>query len=371
MDAEFAIPEREFENRVKRTQELMHERGIDGLIAASSYAEREGHVCYLVNHHISFPNTMSHIGLGHAAVVLPAEGKPTLIAPFGYEADKVVGIESGKTGLSIVKDVVAAVKENALDGKRIGVAGIDVLPVEYYEGMRQALPKATFDLADDIIESQRVIKSPAELRLMREAARIADEGILAGMESVKEGVRECDIELAARKAAFDAGVDFIPRVRVSTGKKIAAIKWPQSTRRRLERGDFVFIDFIGWYKNYGFDTSRARVVGDPTDEQVKLLEATIDATDWMIEVMKPGVERYFVTTMARDRTINPMAHHIGIDICENVFLAGSKFTPRPNMVLCVEPGVPDPKFGSMPIEEEIIITETGAEVITHCPRVFW
>jgi Xaa-Pro dipeptidase len=368
-----AISEKEFESRVKNTQKMMSERGFQGLVAVSSYAEREGHVCYLTNHHTSFPNVMSHIGLGHAAAVLTATEKPILISPMGYQKDKVVGIEYAKTGFDYVGDVVAALKERKLDEKKIGVAGMDVLPVEYYGRLKQSLPKATLEPANDILESQRVIKSPMEQKILREAARIACEGLLAGIETVKDGVRECDVELAARKAAVEAGVDYVVRVRVSSGKRIAELGWPMATKKIIRKGEFVYLDFIGWFQNYGFDTSRITVAGDPTEEQKELLETAIDATDWMMETMKPGTERKYVFASAREKMIIPIAHHIGIDICENWAVnIGTKTTFKPGMVLCVEPSVIDPKLGStLNFEEEVIINSTGAELITRCPRVFW
>ena len=79
----FAIPREEFEERRTRTQQALQAKDLDGLIAFSCYAEREGHVCYLANHHLSFPNVMSHMGLGYAALVLPAEGLGVLVSPFG------------------------------------------------------------------------------------------------------------------------------------------------------------------------------------------------------------------------------------------------------------------------------------------------
>jgi len=373
MVKEFAISEKEFEHRINRTQKLASERGLQGLIAVSSYAEREGHVCYLTNHHTSFPNSMTHIGLGHAAVVLPMTGKPILIAPMGYQKDEVVGIEYAKTGFDYVSEIVAALKDKKLDDKRIGIAGLDVLPVEYYHRMKQSLSKATFESANDVLESQRLIKSPAEQKILREAARIADEGLKAGMEAVKEGVRECDVALAARKAAVDAGADYIARIRVASRERIAGLAWPMNTRKKMRSGEFVYLDFIGWFRNYGFDTSRVTVVDNPTEKQRELLEAAIEATDWIIETMKPGTEKRYVVTMAREKLIMPIAHHIGIDIVETwAVMPGSKTVFKPSMVLCVEPGVTDPKLGTtLNLEDEVIITDSGAEVITRCPRVFW
>lgn len=367
-----ALPREEFEKRLERTQELLHQRELDGLIAFSSYAEREGHVCYLTNHHNSFPNVLSHVGLGHAALVLPGKGKGVLVSPMGYEAEKVIGIDYAKTGCNLIADIVSAVREKRLDDRKIGIVGLDVIPTEYYNGLVEALPEVTFVDANDLLESQRIIKSRAEVELLREAARIADVGLQAGMGAVREGITQYEIGLAARGAALDAGADFIPRVRVSSGKKISTLSWPMATEKKVEKGDFVYLDFIGWFGNYGFDNSRVTVVGEPSEKQRDYLGHLVEATEWMIGVLKPGLEIEFVYTESRGRAIRPFGHGIGLEICENPWVTiGRRLTLQPNMVICVEPMVISPEFGSMSIEDTVVVTETKAELLTQCPRVFW
>jgi Xaa-Pro aminopeptidase len=372
MTGAMSIPREEFACRRERTQRLLHERGLDGLIAFSSYAEREGHVCYLSNHHLSFPNILSHKGLGHAALVLPAEGLGVLVSPFGYEEDKCVEIEAARTGLNLVTDLLVTVKEKKLNRSRLGIAGLDVIPAEYYRALEQYLPRATLEDANDLLESQRMIKSQAELDLLRQAARVADVGLQAGIETVKEGVSAHEVELAARKAALEAGADFIARVRVSSGKKVAELRWPQVDARRLEEGDLIFLDLIGWVGNYGFDNSRVTVVGRPTDDQVEYLDHLVEATDWMIGALKPGVPIEFVYTESRGREITPFAHGIGLEICENPWITTKqRVALEPNMVLCVEPTLGSKQFGSMAIEDTVAITEGGVQVLNQCPRRFW
>lgn len=372
MTENIGLPKEEFENRIKRTQELLRGRGLDGLIAFSSYAEREGHVCYLTNHHITFPNAMSHTGLGYAAFVLPADGMGVLVSPLGYQEDVVVGIDYAKTGFNLVSDLVSAIKEKNLDDKKIGIAGLDVIPVEYYHNMKQLLPSTIFYDANNILESQRIVKSTAELELLRKAARIADEGLMVGMEAAEEGVKEYEIELVVRKAALDAGADFIPRVRVSSGKRITTLTWPMAKDKRLKKGEFVYIDLIGWYKNYGFDNSRVKVLGTPTKEQRDFLETVVDATQWMIKVLKPKVQIHFVFTMARGKSIIPIAHGIGIEITENPWITiGRRFKLMPNMVLCVEPIVVSTEFGGVSIEDTVVVTEKGVKVLNKCPKILW
>jgi Xaa-Pro aminopeptidase len=365
------ISKDEFESRLQRAQELMRQKDFDGLLVFSGFQEREGHVSYLTNHHNTFPNVLSHMGLGHSALVLPAKGLGTLISPFGYETNKVVNIDVAKTGFVLVADILAALKERGLDTGRLGIAGLDVIPAEYYEMIKKGMGKATFEVANEIIESMRLLKSPGEIELLRKAARVADAGLLAGMEASREGATGHDVELAVRSAGFGAGADFIPRVRVSTGPKLQALNWPMSTGKKIAKGDFVYLDVIGWANGYGFDNSRIKVVGKPTDEQKDYLDHVVEATEWMIGILKPGARLGLVMTMSRERQIVAFGHGIGLEICENPWLTlgPSKALIEPNMVLCIEPNVIDRQFGGMCIEDMVVITDTGVEVLNQCPRV--
>ncbi len=362
----------EFEQRIANTQKVMAERGFDGLVAFASYQERQGHVAYLTNHFISFPNVMSHVGFGHAVVVLPAEAPPILIAPMGYEAEKVHGIASAKTGFNLIADVISAVNELGLTEAKLAAVGTDVIPAEYYAALGAALPGATIEPANDILEAQRAIKSPAEIELLRKAARVADIGLEAGMRAVRKGASQFDIEMAARRAALDAGADFIPRVRVANGKQVTTLGWPMVKNQVLEDGDFVYLDFIGWVGGYGFDNSRVTVVGKPSDAQRDYLEHLVEATEWMIEILEPGKPVEFCYTESRARTIMPFGHGIGLAICENPWVTlGRAVTLEPGMVVSIEPVVIDQTLGGANIEDTVLVTETGIEVLNQCPRRFW
>jgi Xaa-Pro aminopeptidase len=366
------LPKSEFLRRIDHTQQLLRQRDFAGLIAFSSYQERQGHVAYLTNHFISFPNVMSHVGFGHAAVVLPADRPPTLVAPMGHETEKVHGIDAAKTGFDFLADLTAAVREKGLASTRIAIVGSDVIPAEYYHRLVAAFPKATIEPANDLLESQRIRKSPAEIELLRAAAHVADAGLEAGMKAVRAGARQFDIELAARRAALQAGADFIPRVRVANGQTISTLGWPMVRDRVLEKGDLVYLDFIGWYGGYGFDNSRVAVVGKPSDRQKDYLEHLVEATEWMIEVIEPGKEIEFVFTESRARTIMPFGHGIGLEICENPWVTlGRSVTLEPNMVVSIEPIVVSQEMGGMNIEDTVLVTEDGIEVLNQCPRRFW
>ena len=92
----------------------------------------------------------------------------------------------------------------------------------------------------------------------------------------------------------------------------------------------------------------------------------------MINTIKLGVTRYYTTCIYKDRTITPFAHGIGIEVCEKPWiLPNSRLRFKSGMVLCVEPNVFIPHVGSLGLEQEVVTTSTGVEVITSCPTVYW
>ncbi|MDA8054476.1 MAG: Xaa-Pro peptidase family protein [Thermoplasmatales archaeon] len=372
MDNKFWITKEEFEGRRKKVQDEMRKEGYDGLVIFSGYVEREGHVCYLTNHHSSFPNVMSHKGLGYSAYVLPSEGEGALVAPFGFEEDKVVNIGSAQTGMNIVEGLKSAISDTNLYGKRLGVIGSDIIPAEYYLNLTDHLGKK-LDRVDHIEENLRAIKSEAELRILRESALVSDAGLKAGMESVKEGKKELDIALAATNASIEAGADMIARVRISSGKHLISLRWPMATDREIKKGDFVYIDFIGFYKNYGFDVQRIKTVGEATSEQKAALTQAKEAEEWMIDLMKPGKTIKLIKASSRGFRIDPFMHGIGLEICEtpSCMLEGSSFKVQEHMVLCVEPSAGNNEFGDLALEDMIEVTNQGAKVLNKYSRELW
>lgn len=372
MEKGLSIPKQEFEGRVKTIQEEMHNKGYEGLIIFSGYVEREGHVCYLTNHHSSFPNVMSHKGLGYSAYVLPSEGNGVLVAPFGYEEDKVVNIDFAKSEANIVKGINSSIDELKLKEKKLGVIGYDVVPAEYYLGVTNFLGRK-LDNLDHVEENLRSVKSEAELKIMREAAKVGDAGLQAAMESAQEGKKEWEIADAASRAAIEHGAQFIARVRISSGQKMASLRWPMATDRELRKGDLVYIDFIGFYNNYGFDVQRMKTVGPPSKEQKLALDQAKEAEDWMVSLMKPGNAVKLIRASSRKFTIDPLLHGIGLEICETptCMLAGSNFKVKEHMVLCVEPAASSREFGDLALEDMVEVTSNGPKLLNSYERELW
>jgi len=376
----FSISEWEYQTRVRMIRDAVHELGYGGLLAVSGYGERDGNVCYLCGHKNAFPysaRTELVSGLGYSAYLVPSEEETTLISPLGYQADAVVGVGKTRSGTNFVPDMVNSIKASSLQNSKLALAGSDIIPAIYLDEIRRALPQLSLEFRDDILAAKRMIKSENEIRLIREASRIADKAIRTAVDSIKPGMTESAIGNIARKAAMDEGADYVVRDRVRSGSETGkGMRWPFSSRRKLKRGELVSIDFVGWANLYGFDVMRMGSAGRPTEEQMSLVELAGEATRAMSHALTDGGDiktsiaqlNQFETTGI---SVSAFGHAIGLDIVEGPYLLpGTGGKAQKNMVFCVEPTVRTAKQSAC-IENEVIVTAGKTETITKLPLALW
>ncbi len=376
----------EVRGRLDRTRRMTAERGLDGLVVIGrAFYDRPGDLAYLTNHFPPFPASVFSTvqkGLGHGLLLLPVRGAPALIIDgWAYRKDMMV-IEDIRADSDLGRGLVGALQERGLATARIGLVGEDILPLALYREITGALPGLVVEPADDLVRSQRTIKSASEQALLRRAAEVAHTGLRAAVERIREGVRESAVCATGIGAAMDEGADFVRYLRIHSGPDSAyGSRWPQATSRRLERGDLVTLDIIGAVRGYQFDVLRTTVVGAPDAEQRRLLEAVAQATDAAVAEARPGAMCGDLVRLANalleragygKHTRNFMGHGIGLETVEEPYLT-PEITVRlqPGMVLCIEPGVHIPGWGGASIEQEVIVTEGEPEVITHTPARLW
>jgi Xaa-Pro aminopeptidase len=218
----------------------------------------------------------------------------------------------------------------------------------------------------------RAIKSEDELRLIRQASKIADKAMAVAIKSIKPGMSESAIGSVARKAAMDAGADYVVRDRVHSGSEMGHLRWPFASSKKVRRGELVSVDFVGWVKSYGFDILRIGCAGRPNRKQLRLVEVAGEATQVMSARLTNQSEIQSSISALKDLEkegfhISPFGHGIGLEIVENPYLfPGVTGKVRKNMVFCVEPDVTW-KGGWASIENEIIVTDGKPEVLTKLP----
>jgi Xaa-Pro aminopeptidase len=219
--------------------------------------------------------------------------------------------------------------------------------------------------AGGLFAAQRMVKTAEELALIRRAVSVALPRFARAFASLKPGAVEADIS-----AAF--GGENVVQFGESS-----ALPHGASTSRTLARGDAVLIDAWDKPEGYFYDITRSTCFGKPSDEYSKVWSIVLDAQSAAIEKAAPGVPCFEVDAAAR-RVIEKagygaffthrLGHGLGIDVHEAPYMvADNKTILTPGMTFTSEPGIYLPGRFGVRIEDDIVVTEKGAESLS--PRV--
>lgn len=354
---------------VARVRDAIGRAGLDAVIAMSP----EG-LAYCAG---AVPPSLRTVRQRLAAAVIPATGATEGIV-VALEAPLMRAESWMDTVTAYVEfeqhpvDLLVAVLErHGLDDGRLGIE-TTYLPAADHERLVRALPRAEIISADGLLADLRVVKTAAEIALIRDiglaAQRIADECCAL----VGPGVTERELgNLIAERYAI-AGGDRLTMLVVGSGPRSAHPNAPP-TDRRLERGDVVRLDIIGTKRHYYSDVARTAVVGPPNDEQRRIYGLLNDVHERALEALRPGVQSadvHRIYAEAMERAGLPpyhfVGHGLGVTLHEEPFVHARTSVPlEENMVLCIEPlTFIDGRFG-VQIEDEVLITADGCEPITR------
>jgi Xaa-Pro aminopeptidase len=309
------------------------------------------------------------------AVLDVASGNVTL---FGFDF-YVDSIEARFPWIEDVRpmpaDMPATIAERARGASRIGFDAF--LPYFTGEALARALDGVEIVDASAVISRTRAIKSPAEVEIIRRSVAIAEIGMNAGIQSCREGVREFEAAAEAEYAMRRAGAEGFPFMNVVTSGENVAIMQELSTDRIMRRGDLVMLDLGCLFEGYNSDFARSVVVGDaPSEEQRRMYQVVHAALQEMLGEMRPGVEVSRLDAIAR-RVIDEggfgpwtykyfVGHGIGMSPWELPIVdAATSTVLEPGMVIDVEPGIHKPGVGGVRLEDTVLITEDGSEVLTR------
>jgi len=253
------------------------------------------------------------------------------------------------------------------------------LTVAEFESLRSALPTVEFLATPHRVEALRTIKDKDEVAEIRQAIEMAERAFamlragLRGQDSEKdtadalEGyLRRC----GASSASFPPIVAVGPR---------AALPHAQPTATaRIDQADFVLVDWGATASPYKSDLTRVLVTGKVTSKFEKVYRTVLAAQERGIAAIRPGVKARDVDAEARSVIedagfgrffTHGLGHGLGLDIHEAPALRKeSDVRLQPGMVITVEPGIYLPGWGGIRIEDDVLVTPDGCEVLTHVPK---
>ncbi|MBM3286129.1 MAG: aminopeptidase P family protein [Candidatus Eisenbacteria bacterium] len=271
-----------------------------------------------------------------------------------------------------------AVQMLGLDGKRIGVEPRQLRLLEFGY-VKAGAPEAEFPDASRVLSASRLKKDQSEVELMRRAVRIAQNALEAAIPLIKIGMTERDLasELVMQllKNGSDPEFPFAPIV--SSGPH-SADPHASPTDRKLAVGDILLVDWGAAYGGYMSDLTRTFAIGEVSAEFQKIHRIVQEANAAGRAAGRPGIPCAEVDKAARgviassgygEFFTHRTGHGIGMEAHEEPYMHGDNLQLlEPGMVYTVEPGIYLTGKNGVRIEDDVVVTASGAECLSDMPR---
>jgi Xaa-Pro dipeptidase len=314
------------------------------------------------------------------ALVLPAHGDPAFVVPAFEEgrAREVVrftkDIRIWQEDESPYERIVQVLRDRGVHGGPIGFE--ETVRFFIFDGIRKVAPSYECVSADPVTAGCRMIKSPAEIALLKRANEITLAAIKAAAATMRDGMMQPEFSSNLQGAFRALGA---PGGGLVLFGKYTASPHGTIEPQRLREGDFVLVDAGCHVEDYEADITRTFVFGKPTAKQRKIWELERKAQDAVLAAARPGVTCESVDAAARkvitDAGFGPgyklpglphrTGHGIGLDGHEWTNLVrGNKTRLAPGMCFSDEPTIAIPGEFGIRLEDCFHVTENGAEMFT-------
>lgn len=271
-----------------------------------------------------------------------------------------------------------AAQSLGLDGKRIGVEPRQMRLLEFRH-VKAGAPEADFPDATDVLSGLRLKKDQVEVDTMRKAVKIAQDALEATLPLIKIGMteKEASAELVMQLLRHGSEPEMPFSPIVSAGPN-AANPHASPSKRKLQAGDLLVVDWGATYDGYISDLTRTFAVGEVSAEFQNIHKIVQDSNAAGRAAAKPGVPCANVDIAARDVIekagygkyfTHRTGHGIGMEAHEAPYMRGDNMQLlEPGMAFTVEPGIYLTGRNGVRIEDNMVVTETGAESLSDMPR---
>lgn len=245
---------------------------------------------------------------------------------------------------------------------------LDVVPESFLHQLRRKLRGTRFINISPLLETIRQIKTPEEVRVIRQAVKINETALSHVIRLIGEGTDVSELHKIYHVSTARAGAH-VGLCSIGAGKRLGSIPVPRESRYSLRTGDLVRLDLCPIWSRYWSDLARTAVVGSPSRNQAQIYSAFQKAQLAALSAISPGknagtVYKASYRVLKDEGLPCPefLGHGIGLALHESpsITLQNSAVL-SPNMVLSIEQYYFNPRIGGLQIEDNILVTSDGFE----------
>lgn len=315
---------------------------------------------------------------GSSAILLVTLEKAYLMTDFRYLQQAAAQAPQFQV-VDASRNLFQPIAELANPAKRIGFEE-DYVTFADYGKLKEALPEKALISSASLIKTLRSVKDREEIKAIRQAVQCADQAFNHILKFLQIGQLEeeisTELEYAMRRAgASGRSFDFI----VASGWR-SALPHGVASSKEIKAGELLTMDFGGIFQGYCSDITRTVCLGEPDEKQQEIYQLVLQANRLGISAVAPGktgkevdeVVRQFLTEAGYGENFgHGLGHSVGLAIHEGPNLnTREERLLEPGMIVTVEPGIYLPGWGGVRIEDMVLVTEDGCEVLTQAPKEF-
>lgn len=349
------------QKRIEKLRGILEEKNIEAFIILSPFNRR-----YMTQF------------TGTSGAVLITSSEALFITDFRY-MDQANEQISGYTIIEHKASLEEAITKELqrLQVKRLGFEQ-DQVTYAAYQRYKQHFKLVELVPISGLVESLRMLKDESEIALIQKAVDIVDQTYEHILRFIKPGMKELEVELELQfhmRKLGSTGPSF--DIIVASGAR-SALPHGVASDKVIEKGDFVTLDFGATYQGYLSDMTRTFAMGEPKEELKKIYDICLQAQLLGVQKIKAGMTSKEADAICRDYIKDKgygdyfghsTGHAIGLEIHESPALSmRSDAVLHPGMVVTVEPGIYLSGVGGVRIEDDIVITATGNNILTKSSK---
>ena len=333
------IPREEFRSRIEKLREIMDREKTEIFLIYGDEYRRE-HLRYVSNHWPACDKGLLAVGLEGEPILLVAPETEGLAKEMSVWRDIRILREmemayvpeqieyAAASRYTKLRDVILELSKGKTP-KKIKLCGMDAMSVITYEAIKSAIPEAKVESGDEIIYRMRLIKSPAEIEMLKKAGEICDISYKAVLDADIVGLTERQAAAIGEKAARDAGAEVVVFSIFASGEERTNTIIPRAAEKIIQKGDMIMYALAVQYEGYIASDEWPFVAGgEPTPEQLNLIKHVIKAEDIGVKNLKAGVvagdvvkkiRKYFSDNGLEKYDLYPPIHGNGLAEAESPY----------------------------------------------------